>query len=295
MARESSQATGEISRSSSCCRNHDYSATYWIHQHYIDGTLQGQHRSTSPRYDHEHIVAIAKGQKVADRVSKPDSYHNYDEPQEYQDHHVQFETQHIPGLFQTAFDAKHPQNAIVHLELLITYDLEIELEAFSRLQRLGNFKEAHEYFEDKLKPYLNNPYIFVQFGSMLLEQGDYIAFGLLNPEANFGKEHPLRSRTDDGEREEGKDISRHGGVLQQNLMPRFPQDELELLYQNWGLLNATYALHAEGDFDIAWTEVQILSANLVFGAKIGSTEVSNLFLVHPRAESTARASRRRRY
>jgi hypothetical protein len=39
-----------------------------------------------------------------------------------------------------------------------------------------------------LEPYLGNPYVFVQYGQMLLEKGDYLAFERLNAEAVFGKE-----------------------------------------------------------------------------------------------------------
>lgn len=101
---------------------------------------------------------------------------------------VQNGAPHIPGLFQTVFDVNHPQDASVHLELLITDDHETELEEFCRLQRLGNFAAAEEYFKDNLETYLNNPYVFVQYGQMLLEKGDYLAFERLNAEAVFGKE-----------------------------------------------------------------------------------------------------------
>lgn len=104
------------------------------------------------------------------------------------------ESQHIPGLFQTVFDVNHPQDASVHLELPITDDLEAELEEFCRLQRLGNFSEAEDYFNDKLELYLSNPYVFVQYGQMLLEKGDYSAFERLNPEAVFGEEFRPRVR-----------------------------------------------------------------------------------------------------
>lgn len=74
----------------------------------------------------------------------------------------------------------------------MTNDHEAELETFCRLQRLGSFSTAHDYFEDNLEPYLSNPYVFVQFGQLLLDQGDYFAFERLNPEAVFDKEDPHR-------------------------------------------------------------------------------------------------------
>lgn len=101
---------------------------------------------------------------------------------------VQHESQHVPGLFQTVFDVNNPQDASIHLELEITDDLETELETFSQLQRLGNFGAARDYFDKNLEPYLSNPYVFVQYGQMLLDQGDYLAFERLDPEAVFGKD-----------------------------------------------------------------------------------------------------------
>lgn len=70
------------------------------------------------------------------------------------------DSEHVPGNFQTIFDINHPQDATTHLELPITKDHEAELEAFSRLQRLGNFNAAQDYFKKKLEPFLSNPYIF---------------------------------------------------------------------------------------------------------------------------------------
>lgn len=107
---------------------------------------------------------------------------------------AQNESQHVPGLFQTVFDVNHPQDASVHLELPITDDHGAELEEFCRLQRLGNFGAAEDYFKNKLEPYLSHPYVFVQFGQMLLEKGDYLAFERLNPEAIFGKDDRAPSR-----------------------------------------------------------------------------------------------------
>ncbi|KAJ4418473.1 hypothetical protein N0V82_005553 [Gnomoniopsis sp. IMI 355080] len=101
---------------------------------------------------------------------------------------LQRDSQHVPGLFQTVFDLNHAQDATTHLELLITDDHETELEEFSQLHKLGNLGAARDYFQSNLEPYLNNPYVFVQYGQMLLDQGDYLALEDLNPEAVFGKE-----------------------------------------------------------------------------------------------------------
>lgn len=101
---------------------------------------------------------------------------------------IRDESWHVPGSFQTIFDINHPQDETVHLELPINDDLETELEAFSRLTRLGNFSAAQEYFKSKLAPYLNNPYVFVHYCQMLYDKGDYLAFKELDSQAVFGKE-----------------------------------------------------------------------------------------------------------
>ncbi|KAH8748667.1 hypothetical protein F5883DRAFT_436340, partial [Diaporthe sp. PMI_573] len=163
---------------------------------------------------------------------------------------------HIPGLFQTVFDVNHPQDASVHLELPITDDHETELEEFCRLQRLGNFAAAEEYFKNNLEPYLGNPYVFVQYGQMLLEKGDYLAFERLNAEAVFGKEE-LRTPLP---REKISDF-----------------DELKLLHQNWRLLKAICNIHSKGDYEDAISAVWYTIDNFSFGAGIGSTEASLKF------------------
>lgn len=145
-------------------------------------------RSPSPvRYvDNERIIIKDRSNRVA---SKPAAPAGDTRPSKTPN-----EPQHVPGLFQTVFDVNHPQDASVHLKLPITDDHDAELEEFCRLQRLGNFGAAEDYFEKKLEPYLSNPYVFVQFGQMLLEKGDYLAFERLSPEAVFGKEYKPRFR-----------------------------------------------------------------------------------------------------
>lgn len=145
-------------------------------------------RSPSPvRYvGNEHIIIKDRSNRIASKSAAPAGHTRPSKTPN--------EPQHVPGLFQTVFDVNHPQDASVHLELPITDDHDAELEEFCRLQRLGNFGAAEDYFEKKLEPYLSNPYVFVQFGQMLLEKGDYLAFERLNPEAVFGKDYKPRSR-----------------------------------------------------------------------------------------------------
>lgn len=271
---------------------------------------------------------------------------------------------HIPGLFQTVFDVNHPQDASVHLELPITEGHETELEQFCRLQRLGNFGAAEEYFKEHLEPYLSNPYVFVQYGQMLLEKGDYLAFGRLNPEAVFGKDEspssrprgkvvvtrrdrsrsrarsqswsrsrerrratkprnrstsPIesfrrerRARFDSDERivirrsrsperaqerarslDSARDYYEHDrddesdrgqsldrGARSRDTKAELEFDELELLRQNWKLMEAIYKIYSKKDYKYAINEAWSTIEEFRFGASIGSTEASICLYSH---------------
>ncbi|KAJ9136678.1 hypothetical protein NKR23_g9579 [Pleurostoma richardsiae] len=90
------------------------------------------------------------------------------------------------SLFHTIANVDNPQDVTIHLELPIYDDFEAELEEFSILRRMGNFKEAKDYFDEHLGDYLSHPYVFVQYAEVLLDMGDYAAFDLLDPGAVFG-------------------------------------------------------------------------------------------------------------
>lgn len=273
------------------------------------------------------------------------------------------EPPHIPGLFQTVFDVNHPQDASVHLELPITDDHETELEEFCRLQRLGNFGAAEEFFKEHLEPYLSNPYVFVQYGQMLLEKGDYLAFERLNAEAVFGKEESppsrprekvvvirnrsrsrarsrswsrsrerrrgtktrivspsptesvhrerharfnsderiviRRSRSPERVRERARSLdsardyyerdrddesdrsqSPVKGVQSRDTEAELEFDELELLRQNWKLMEAICNIYSKKDYTGAINEAWSTIEEFRFGASIGSTEVSICLYSH---------------
>lgn len=59
------------------------------------------------------------------------------------------------------------------VELDVTQDLELDLDEFCRLGRLGNFHHAKQFFRDNLEQDMDDPYVFVQYAQMLLEMGDY--------------------------------------------------------------------------------------------------------------------------
>lgn len=310
-------------------------------------------RSPSPvkNVNNERIIITNRSKRVA---SKPAASGRHTGPSRAPN-----ESQHVPGLFQTVFDVNHPQDASVHLELPITDDYDAELEEFCRLQRLGNFGAAEDYFGKKLEPYLSNPYVFVQFGQMLLEKGDYLAFERLNPEAVFGKEFRLRSpffretvvaerdrsrprvrsrsrsrswsRSRERRRETraryGSESPVEGGRQENrarfepdvrivrrrsrsppvNNVQRYyereryvesdrsdspdgqPQlrntradpdyDELELLGQNWRLLNATSLIYSKGNYEDSFAQAWHTIENFNFGTRIGSTEASRHLLL----------------
>jgi hypothetical protein len=61
----------------------------------------------------------------------------------------------------------------IHLQLDVEEDLETHLEEFSRLKRLGSFKDAEEYFQTNLHEFINVPPVSVEYADMLLTQGAY--------------------------------------------------------------------------------------------------------------------------
>lgn len=86
---------------------------------------------------------------------------------------------------QAVLNGSNPQDITVHLKLPVIDDIEAELEEFSILRRLGNFKAARSYFKEKLGNYRKVPYVFVQYAQMLLDAGDFKTLSKLRPEAVF--------------------------------------------------------------------------------------------------------------
>lgn len=154
---------------------------------------------------------------------------------------------------------------------------------------------------------MGNGYVFVQYGQMLLDKGDYLAFKRLNPEAVFGKENRINqlasrqpasrsrrsnemdeNRVRERERrvhwdEDDKPPQRMARSQRSRRRPRLIEedtegdlecDELEILRQNWRLLEATCTVHTKGDTADALKEAWYSIGNFPFGTKIGSTEVS---------------------
>ncbi|KAH6885311.1 hypothetical protein B0T10DRAFT_576960 [Thelonectria olida] len=167
-------------------------------------------------------------------------------------------TTHGPDI-QTIFDPNHPRDVTVHLELPISDDFGDELEEFSRLKRLGNFRAAIGYFEENLEDYQTHPYIFVQYAETLLEMGDYKSFGLLKPNLVF-----KRSSSRDGQGFRGQ----HDGAKSDA-----KSKELRLLRLNWDLLEATCTIHRQGTIHQAIGLANEALRTVNFELEIGSTEI----------------------
>lgn len=78
-----------------------------------------------------------------------------------------------PVEFQAVYNSSHSRDVTIHVELNVTEDIDEELEEFNRLTRIGNFRGAKSFFDEKLRIFMDNPHVFVQYAEMLLRQGDF--------------------------------------------------------------------------------------------------------------------------
>lgn len=78
-----------------------------------------------------------------------------------------------PTVVDTVYASIGTRDHTVHLELDLMNDIDEELEEFSRLVRTGSFAIARSFFDLHLKAHISDPYVFVQYAEMLLEQGDF--------------------------------------------------------------------------------------------------------------------------
>lgn len=163
-----------------------------------------------------------------------------------------------PGLFQTVLDNNHDQDVTVHLELPIHDDLDDELEEFSRLKRMGDFRAAKNFFDGCLREHHDHPYVFIQYAEMLLAMGDYGAFESLNPHAVF--KIPNRGPPQP--------------YLYLGLLESSGSKELDLLRLNWDLMEAVSTMRLKGYMadEVFHTASRALES-LSFTSETGSTEV----------------------
>ncbi|KAI1103136.1 hypothetical protein F4804DRAFT_311149 [Jackrogersella minutella] len=71
------------------------------------------------------------------------------------------------------WDPSQATDITVHLRMSVQEDIDECLEEFYRLQRLGNFVLARQFFTRNLQDHLERPQVLFGFAEMLLEQGDY--------------------------------------------------------------------------------------------------------------------------
>ncbi|KAI1210948.1 uncharacterized protein F4807DRAFT_459176 [Annulohypoxylon truncatum] len=71
------------------------------------------------------------------------------------------------------WDSCHANDLTVHLALSAQEDLDESLEEFCRLQRLGHFTSAREFFTENLREHMERPQVLIGYAELLLEQGDY--------------------------------------------------------------------------------------------------------------------------
>lgn len=63
------------------------------------------------------------------------------------------------------------------LEMEVEEDIEQEIETFVRLKRLGQYKKAHEMFQQVLIPHIAFFPVVAEYADLLLEEGKYGALG----------------------------------------------------------------------------------------------------------------------
>jgi hypothetical protein len=73
----------------------------------------------------------------------------------------------------TFFNPSSARDITVHLTLDTEEDIESHLERFSRQKRLGQFKDAEQYFSAHLQNHISLPPVFMDYADMLLRQGSY--------------------------------------------------------------------------------------------------------------------------
>lgn len=78
------------------------------------------------------------------------------------------------------------KNITIDMDLGITKDVDLELEEFSRLRRLGEFTSAQRFLEENFSDRADDPYFFVLHAQLLLEMGDFRSFDKLRPTRVFG-------------------------------------------------------------------------------------------------------------
>ncbi|KAI1311514.1 hypothetical protein F5Y03DRAFT_343352 [Xylaria venustula] len=154
--------------------------------------------------------------------------------------------------FDAIWDPAKKRDLTVHLKMDIHEDLTDILEEFSCLHRLGDFISARQYYGEHFEDSTNDPYVLIQYGEMLLEQGDYSSLLL-----------KLGSRSQLG----GREVERNGSQFLDeylDLMVFFAECHYIPQYSrslnlNKGTLSLLDEIVTENKRDITSTEIRYLA------------------------------------
>lgn len=152
--------------------------------------------------------------------------------------------------FHAVYNASHARDTTIHVELEVTEDFDEELEEFSRLVRIGNFRVARSFFDEHLCSFADNPYVFVQYAEMLLAQGDYKSIQSLDDSRAF----PSAARnSEDAEASQ--------------------RSHLKNLWHNWCLIEANSLIFTQHETGPISNKLPQTSFSFAKSKDIGSTEV----------------------
>lgn len=129
---------------------------------------------------------------------------------------------------------------IHHLEWDLEPDLDDELEEYSRLARLGQFRTAQEYFDHQLAQHAEHPLIFVKYAETLWEMGDFKSVVSLASRA--AQVFPSPSGWP---KQHTRAIRERGSKL----------DVLKDLYLNWKLLYWISQTLSQNDCEVVYKEI----------------------------------------
>lgn len=88
-------------------------------------------------------------------------------------------------VYRSADAGRNDWVAIERLEFDLMPDVDEELEEFTRLTRMGHYRNAKNYFAQFLKQYIDQPAVFIRYAEMLLDVEDYRSIRLLEDQGDI--------------------------------------------------------------------------------------------------------------
>lgn len=154
--------------------------------------------------------------------------------------------------FQAVYNSSHARDVTVHVELELYEDVAQELlEEFSRLTRVGHFRHAKSFFDENLRAFMDNPYVFVQYAEMLLTQGDYRSIQLLDDSRVFP-----RTDSENGDSQDAEN------------------PHLQNLRNSWLLIGAASLCFTQHEVGPIWAKMPATPVSLRKSKDLGSIEVN---------------------